>query len=583
MNEKTSSFEKQIVDSIQSDTFLKTINQIYQDNYDEKEAVGQEVAALHNAGKIDAIAEFRKLNRSDQQHDFFMIRRVLEKALSLIDAPVAAVMDCVKHLVNDMAAGTLISPFIAFCEAKTERPDKVLSAALTDVDDTFDFITPAITAGSNLQLEQYADKAVELCSHENILIRSRAVHALGRIKYHNRSDLIIKSLQAIQTVIEQNCDEYLYVAALRSTFELFKADSNEKEFAVKLTQHILQKPTDRVLYEASQLLFFNAQVLPASMVDLLLQALVKTNPVKTNPEHHGTIRDIDLGLCSLLERGMQEKVISFLEEILIRENQEFSMRQFNGLTRELVENKERSLDILLTRWLLSTQVLGRAAADLLEDSPDDGIAVAVDLDQLQELPEGVRVFLARKACGWFFHKQISATSFIVSLIDTASDDEIEEITEILFHPLLISYSGSVKDYLVKIVKEEPSEKVKREISTLLERLDGYHESAELPIDELVPTQAQREIHLRYMNRLMAESYKAARKDSFFLSIATNSCLLYGARAIHCVENELVSQKNRQEIPMQEMRHYIEFPALVYLDPHGLDYKLRTFRVEGCDS
>jgi hypothetical protein len=166
------SFEKQIINSAQSETFLEVIHQIYRDNYDEKEAVGQEIAALHNARKIDAIAEFRKLNRSDQQHDFFMTRHVLEKALPGIDAPVTSVMDCVKHLVeeagNDMAAGTLIPPFIQFCEANAGRPDEVLSAALADIDDSFDFITPAIIAGSNLQLEQYAkslEKQLHLFHH----------------------------------------------------------------------------------------------------------------------------------------------------------------------------------------------------------------------------------------------------------------------------------------------------------------------------------------------------------------------------------------------------------------------------------
>ncbi|CAK8721114.1 hypothetical protein GMJAKD_10310 [Candidatus Electrothrix aarhusensis] len=171
----------------------------------------------------------------------------------------------------------------------------------------------------------------------------------------------------------------------------------------------------------------------------------------------------------------------------------------------------------------------------------------------------------------------------MSLIDTASDDEIEEITEILFHPLLISYSGSVKDCLVEMVGEELSEKVKLVIDTVLERLNIYHESLESPIDELVPIQAQRETHLRYMNRLMAESYKEARKNSIVEQIATKFCLLYGSRSIHRFENEFVSQNARQEIPMQKIRHSFEIPVLEYLDPHELNYKLLIFRVEGCDS
>jgi hypothetical protein len=580
MNEETSSLEKQLVDGLSSGTLLEAIQRIRLNNRTERETLGQEVAALHNSGKIDAIAEFRKLKQSDQKHDFFMVRHVLEKALPLLDAPVAAVMDCVKHLVEEAGNdSTLIPPFIEFCEADAERPDDILSIALTDVDDTFDFVTPAITAGSNLQLEQYANKAVELCSHENILIRSRAVHALGRIKYHDREELIIQSLQAIQTTLEQDCDDYLYAAALRSVFALFKADSNKEDFIVTLTKDILQNPTDIVLYEASQLLFFNAQMLPVSMIDLLLQALLKTNS-----EHHGMIGYIDDGLCSLFQRGMQEKVISFLEGILVQEQQAFSVKQFEGLIRKICENKERSLGILITRWLLSRQVaLGRAAADLLENTSEYGIAVAADLEQLQELPEGVRVFLVKKACGWFFHKPISAASFIVSLIDSALDDEIEEITEILFHPLLISYPGCAKDYLVKTVEEEPSEKVKLVIDTVLEQLKNYHESLNSSISELQPTQAQREVFHRYQSRLFAESYKVAQENSIFNLITTKMCILYGTRSIYYIHHGPGDQKSRQEMALAEHSHYFELPSLERIDPHGLDYTLYVFRVEGCDS
>ncbi|WPD25049.1 MAG: hypothetical protein SD837_10895 [Candidatus Electrothrix scaldis] len=583
MNEETSSLKKQLVDGLSSGTLLEAIRCIRLNNRADREALGQEIAALHNVGKIDAIAEFRKLNRSDQQHDFFMVRHVLEKALPLINAPVYAVMDCVTYLTEEAGGrighGVLSSSFIKFCEADTERPKKVLLAALDKVDDTFAFITSAIIAGSHFQVEEYAGKAVELCSHENLQVQCQAVHALRCIQYGNRKDLTGESLLGIQKAVEKRCDENLFSAALRAVFALYKVDESKEECVVEIMQYILQQLSDTVLYAASELLFLEAKILPVSMIDLLLQALLETNA-----EHHEAIRDIDSGLCSLWQRGMQESVISFLEEILVQEQHEFSVKQFNELIWEIAENKERSLDILITRWLLSKQVaLGRAAADLLEASPDDGIAVAADLDQLQELPEGIRVFLARKACGWFFHKQISAASFIVSLIDTASDDELEEINEILFHPLLISYSGSVKDYLIKVVGEEPSEKVKLVIDTVLERLNIYHESLESPVDELVPTQVQRETHLRYMNRLMAESYKEARKNSIVEQIATKFCLLYGSRSIHRFENEFVSQNARQEIPMQKMRHSFEIPALEYLDPHELNYKLLIFRAEGCGS
>lgn len=570
-----SSLKKQIIDSVHSGTFLEVIDHAYLDNRDDRTVVDQEVAALHNKGKINAIAEFRRLNRSEKQHDFFMIRHVLEKALPSIDAPVTSVMDCVKHLVEE--AGTLLPPFIQFCEANTQRPEEVLSASLADVDKTFDFITPAIIAGSNQQLVKYADRAVKLCSHEDFQIRCRAVHALGRITYDDRKELIDNSLQAIQKVIEDNYDEYLFAAALRSVFSLYKADSSSEKFATKLMSHILQYPDDAVLYAASQLLFFEAKKIPVSLIDLLLKALVKTNC-----QHDGTIKDIDHGLCSLFQHSMHEKVISFLEAILVQSEQKLSIKQFDSVIRKIRENKECSLDSLVTRWLLSKQVtLCHAAADLLHDHSDKGIAIKADISQLAELPEGIHVFLTRKACGWFFHKPVSATSFIVSLIDSSPDKEIQLIADILFNPLLISYSGNAKDYLIQTI-EASSEKVKQVVNTLLERLDSYHESLEFSqnIDELLPTQAQRETYSRHFNLLMHKSFDEAPKG-ILTQLFKPTILLYGNRSIHYIHHGPGDQKTRQEMPLQKMSHSFELPSLEHVDPHSLDYMLRVFRVEGC--
>ncbi len=571
-------FEQQLIDSIDSGNFLEVASCIYTDNYDNKEKIGQAVADLHNASSVDVIAEFMKLNRSDQKQDFFMTRHVLEHALPRINAPVAAVMDCVKHLVeqagNDMAAGTLIPPFIKFCEVNAERVAEVLSAALADIDDTFDFITPAITAGSHLQLEQYASNAVELCLHENIKIRSRSVHALGRIIYHDRKELIAKSLQAIKKAVEQDRDEYLYISALRSVIALYNADNSREEFVVNLMKHILHEPTDNVLNEASWLFSFKAEKMPVNMVDLLLEALVRINS-----EHHGTIKNVDFGLCSLIEHRMREKVICFLETLLIQREKGFSVRQFETLISALRNNKDRSLDILVTRWLLSKQiVLGRAAAELLDDHSNYGVVVTADLDQL---PEGSRIFLARKACGWFFHKPISAVSIIVSLMDSASDDEVQEMAKILFHPLLISYSCCAKEHLAKIVNDY-SEKLKQVINILFDRLDSYYDGSNSSIREMLPIQAQRETYSRHLNRSMNDSV-GDRPQGILAQIFKPTFLLYGNRSIHYIYHGTGDQKSRQEMPLAKISHSFELPSLECIDPHSLDYTLCVFRIEGCNS
>ena len=54
----------------------------------DAEVVASELVVLHNEGSIDVVAAFRALEPSDEGPDFFTTRRVLEKALPHLDAPV---------------------------------------------------------------------------------------------------------------------------------------------------------------------------------------------------------------------------------------------------------------------------------------------------------------------------------------------------------------------------------------------------------------------------------------------------------------------------------------------------------------
>ena len=63
--------------------------------------------------------------------------------------------------------------------------------------------------------------------------------------------------------------------------------------------------------------------------------------------------------------------------------------------------------------------------------------------------------------------------------------------------------------------------------------------------------------------------------------ASKAVLLYGRKSISYVHSS-DNETQRMEIPLQSFEHSIEFPGLEYMDPHGLDYMLRVFRVEGCE-
>jgi hypothetical protein len=535
---------------------------------------------LHNEGTIDVISEFKKLKQDKEHSNFFSTRHVFIDALSELNAPVITVMDCVKHLVaeagNDMTAGWLFTPFIKFCEADPKRPKEVLQIAEGSGDKWLDFISLAIISGSNLQLSEYAGRAVELSGHENIEIKIRAVIAIGRINYRDETSLLADALRALENIIQAEYDDRLFGTALRSAFALYLADNNMESKVVALIQTALIQRGEYALYAASELFIFEKDKIPFLVLDVLLEALKDTKS-----QNKGTLDNIDQGLQYLVKTNQEDKAISFLEHLLVHNRDELSIEVFDSLIRELYGKP--ILNKLTTRWFLSRKTsLCRAVSDIVGLSHRNDIVLVADTEQFTKQPEGIRLFAARKAIGWLYINPVSATSFIVSLLDAASENEIEQIAELLFDPLLISYSGKVKQYLDSLLSSQ-STKVQDILTSALEKLKNYHDGLESARDilELLPSQSQRETHFRLANRQMTEARKKAEKNSILNSICSKSVLLYGRKSIHYIHG-LDDQVHRQEMPLHSFSHSIEHSRLAYMDPHGLDYMLRVFSIEGCE-
>lgn len=571
---------EKLINAQKQGVFLKVLQEAYVSLVDDIKSIGKEIAVLNNEGVIDAIAEFRQLLRNSNGTDFFLIRHVFEDALPEINAPVPGVMDCVEHLFseaeNDMAAGWLFTPFIKYCEADINRPGEVLKIAESSRGKWLNFIASAIVAGSNLQLSKYVLVAIALTRHENLQVRIRAVLALGRINYCNEISLLTDALAALESVIRSEDDDCLLGEGLKSAFSLYVADNNVENNVVRLAKVALASKGDFTLQAASQLLGFDTDKIPAALLDVLLDALENTKP------HNKDVLDnIDFGLLHLLKTSQEEIAISFLEHLLVRNNSDLGIEVFNSLTHELSTNWAL-LNKLVTRWFLSRKTsLCRAIMDIVGVGFENDIVLHADTLQFKERPEGTCLFATRKAIGWLFTSPVSCTSFIVALIDASSQDETEEITDLLFDPLLISYPGKVKDYLESILPDQ-SPKVQDVLNNSLVRLENYHSGIKSAwnIPELLPSQAQRETHLRLINRQFANSFKEAQKNSIINLICSKSVLLYGRKSINYVHYPN-AQTHRMETPLQSFGHSIEFPSLENIDPHRLEYMLRVFRLEEC--
>jgi hypothetical protein len=210
----------------------------------------------------------------------------------------------------------------------------------------------------------------------------------------------------------------------------------------------------------------------------------------------------------------------------------------------------------------------------------DDVTLEIDPDELKSAGLGHILFVARKAIGFLFTQPISAATILISLMRNTTDNEVmTNLGALLFNPLLLNFTGKVRDFAEQQSGLESGE-VKATIDQALKDTDKYLEDLRSvgSLAALNPGEAQREAYHRYLAGIMAESWKAAESQSIFLDLVSRSVLLYGRKSIDYVYGP-DGQSRRMEIPLQRHSTDMEFPRLQIVDPFGLDYMLRIFRRE----
>lgn len=572
--------KNKLIQAYKEGKFFEFIHEIfYQDRKGEK-LLPSLLSDLHNNGELDLIELFKSFKNTPKNTDFFSTRRLFEEVLPNLNAPVIEVANCVKHLTleagQDMAAYMLLSPFREFCQKDKDRTKTLFDFALTNVDEEFDHLSTAIEAGANFNEAEYVSQAIELLTNKNEIIKQRVIFALGRVTYKDKSFLEPVSI-AIEKSSALSPTDVILATAMRALFSIISQSEDLETFFLDFLATHSKHLGDHYIHAASEILFYDEKKVSANVEPKLLDICCHTKP-----ENKGTIDNIDYALERLLKRNDFDDCIYFLERFFELSEYELSVKHFDSFVRELHNHRDTYLSPLLTRWLLSKKVkLGKYCFDLLRDI-DKGIVIGFDKSCFPDKSKGVHLFLARKACGWFFSQPKTAISLIESLIPDAPKGEFEDIQQLLFNPLCISYPGSIRKRLEEL-KESSQKRVAKIATNVLSDYEKYQEPVEaaLNVNELKPTEQDRHIYWKHHNKLMNESMKQTRNQSFLSSLFAESVLLYGNKSIHYIHNG--KQKIRQEMPLHEFSHSIEFASIHHLDPHGLENMLWQYKVEGCVS
>lgn len=573
-----SKFERSVLKAIEENNFLELIYHEYLNNFNQREKLSNILAHMHNSGKLDIVAEYKKLRRSVVEQKFFTMRHVLSDTLPLLKAPSKDIWICIKHIIKeaetDLSAFWIEDAFTRFCKASPERPVEMIDLEIENFDSNAQLLSSSLYAGSTLDLSRYLNKALNLFLNQTIEIVQAAIFAIGRMDFGGNVELITKAFDSIQAKCLSNISSDTLLAT--SLMTLNKLTQLEPSLSSQLIEFInMSASSDNILFvhATTEILSRDHTLLSQDIKSVLLEVakLVKA-------ENNKSISNLDFYFSDCSKDDFLT-VVDTMEFIFINTKFAISINNFKNLRNALVQSPYQNLEFLITHWFLKRDIsYGKMCLDCFSEEDDRNIELRFDSSLLNQ--KNIHLYLAKKACGWLFTKPITATSLIISLIETSSNEELGELANIIFNPLLISYSGGVKDYLLRL-KDSNTPKVISFCDELLSRLVIYHEglSEALKLKELKPSVEHRELYNRLHDQQMNDLMVKARERSFFASLFHESVLLYGRKSINYMYRG--DHRTRQETPLHTISHSIEFPSMSHLDPHSLDEILLVFRLEGC--
>jgi hypothetical protein len=437
-----------------------------------------------------------------------------------------------------------------------------------------DMLPMAIATGSQIDFPHFLREVIRLSQHPEMVVRQRALFALSKVQWPKDTsvpEFVISALEKSATEADNDSLSSLIISA----FTLYQQDKNTELRITSLIDDALSKGDDSILHSASIIFGYYTKEMPPVLLDLLLEKLKRVEPTKRS-----TLSIIDSGLASLLKGIDTEKGLRFLDEYLLIHSQILTIKVFDSAVREIRRNRTM-LNKVITRWLLNgAYVLCDGAHEMAGTHYGDDLVIEIDPDEVKPMDLIRILFIARKAIGYFFMEPVTAVSIVISLMRNAPNDKtLEQLSQLLFDPLLVNYPGCATKYVETQATLETG-KVKEAIENALTQLSSYLEVLRsVPVlPALHPSQAHRESYRRYMSEMSVTSFKAAEKESVLSKLCTRQTLLYGMKSIdyiHAGDGEL----KRMETPLISRSVEMEIPRMDQLDKHGLNFMLWTFRRE----
>lgn len=503
-----------------------------------------------------------------KEFKFFSVQHVLCDLIPLLNVDQGVLLAFVTRLVDaggdDLTAGDPSTAFGEWTKQDTTRAAKVYKAARCG--DSFALRHLSIV----LKMHEDISESLAFVQTDERKAKLSAISALGSMDLGERYEEVLGTL--LQEASSD--DEEIALHSLKTAYRAASARRSflPTEFDEQL-ERVFHTRSPFAIHLAADLLCLYRGSLTEKAINLCLDAVSDVDP-----NNKGTISHIDLAAAQFVDNGGAERVVCLLNKLLDRAEGQVTLDAFDNTYYAL---QKAGLDVLgsaVVYWLLNgsrytRNCLADKVCSVGQDNPPFSVPAA-------SLPaeSSDQLFLCRKAIGWFFMDPLAAIVIPLAVLRNGSPDIAKEVLELIYNPLLLSYSGKLKDYLVRYMENDDVNS--SGLAELLARKKTFQD-AMTGIERLVelhPSEMQREIDYLQRTELTKRSMEQASRKSIFRELFNQQYILYGNRFLTQIRIN-GEETNLVEHEMNSFSISSELPLLNIVDPVGLDCQLLHFKFE----
>jgi hypothetical protein len=317
--------DEEIIELFKADRLVEELITYHEREADGDTRFAARCAALHNDRKIDLLAvansePFASLSPTD----FFAAQHVFVAAIPDMKSSRREIMELCQLLVLKAGSdGAAYRPNGSIRSWFANNPHEAVLAVEGGVNGdelATKFMTFALQAGNMIE------QSLEIARRFSDDRRLSAIHALAAMDYKDKTSRT-GTIASLLSYLDASQSDLTRANALQALLKIASPLSDPAQISQIINSAVLA-PGDQTHHSLSQILWLNSKDLGSGDKTTILSALKSVNP-----QHKGTLDQLDQGLSQMLSGPDEAIALSFLKDFIA--THDLSIEQFDSVEHKL--------------------------------------------------------------------------------------------------------------------------------------------------------------------------------------------------------------------------------------------------------